>query len=247
MRTKRTGIATVIFMLAILAVHAQAGEYVSAESVIQKRKDGRKIIIVDVRNGKRFDEFRIPGSINIPLHFIKAKNFLKGKQVVMVNEGFSRNRLENECRGLNEAGFNVSILAGGLCAWRIKGGKLEGDQFAARELDKVSPADFHLEKITRTIFDVSEKPAPDSNDLVPGAIRLTQFTEFTGGELPVLFNENGKNYEKIKRRIKNIGEPVFFLKGGLKAYRRFLNNMKLPGEPGSKKRETKAGCEPCNR
>ena len=61
---------------------------ISLEAVLQGLSSEQKIVLVDVRGRKEFNRFRIPGSINIPLHFIKTKTFLRTKSLVLVNEGY---------------------------------------------------------------------------------------------------------------------------------------------------------------
>jgi rhodanese-related sulfurtransferase len=91
---------------------------ISAESVLQKLKEKREIILIDVRNSKKFEKFRIPGSINIPLFAIKTKTFLKSKPLVLINEGYSYSQLEQECMILRNSGFKASILDGGIYYWK---------------------------------------------------------------------------------------------------------------------------------
>ena len=53
--------------------------YLSMESVLAMLKRNQDIILVDVRHKEAFDKSRIAGSIHIPLHALKTKNFLKTK------------------------------------------------------------------------------------------------------------------------------------------------------------------------
>ena len=93
------------------------GRAVTAAAVLQKLKDRMGTSIVDVRGAGAFDQFRIPGSINGPLHVVKTRSFLKTKQFILVDEGCRYEFLAKECRKLVDAGFPcfVSRPWGGYC------------------------------------------------------------------------------------------------------------------------------------
>ena len=112
---------------------------ISPDAVLYKLKQNHKITLVDVRNPEDFERLHIPGSLNIPLHAVKTKGFLKSVAVVLVNEGFQYSLLVTECRQLTDMGFKVLILDGGLPAWKRSGNKLAGDLFALEEMQIVSP------------------------------------------------------------------------------------------------------------
>jgi hypothetical protein len=84
--------------------------------------------------------YRIPGSLNIPLSFIKTKGFLADKSVVLINNGFKRKPLNNEIDRLKLIGFSdVLILAGGMTGWRRADGRVEGNFEAAQQSNLVTP------------------------------------------------------------------------------------------------------------
>ena len=95
---------------------------ISVEEVFYKLKRNQKLTLVDVRSKKDFERLHIPSSINIPLFAVKTKTYLKSARLVLVNEGFRYAELANECRRLTERGLKMSILDGGLPAWKHSGG-----------------------------------------------------------------------------------------------------------------------------
>ncbi len=131
---------------------------VSTESVLQKIKRKQKIILVDIRN-RGIREDKHPGSINIALHFIKTKAFLKLKPLVLVNAGYQDSQMEKECKRLRNKGFNAAILTGGILSWHRKGGRLKGDLFALNGYNKISPRIFFQEKdyANQMVLDVSKE------------------------------------------------------------------------------------------
>jgi rhodanese-related sulfurtransferase len=134
------------------------------ESVSQQLKNRQDITLVDVRDAGEFEKFRIPGSINIPLFALKTKIFLKSKPLVLINEGHNYQQLTDEGAVLSKAGFIVSILDGGLYQWKRKNGPLEGDVFAQKELNYISPQRLSVGKSRENwiVIDVSKNAAPVS-------------------------------------------------------------------------------------
>jgi rhodanese-related sulfurtransferase len=213
--------------------------FISVEAVLQKLKEKQGIILIDVRSNKDFEQFRIAGSINIPLFAIKTKVFLKSKPIVLINEGYNFGQLEVECKRLRESGFSVSILDGGLSQWKQKGMPIEGDLLAQKELNKISPQQYFPEKdyLNWIAIDVSLKEESETKDIMPRVIHIpySNKTEFIS-KLRAIINEHkepmpisilicddkGENYEAIEKLIQQHGIlPVFYLRGGLVGYKAF--------------------------
>jgi rhodanese-related sulfurtransferase len=236
---------------------------ISVESVRHKLKEKQDILLVDVRNKKEFEAFSIPGSLNIPLFAIKTKSFLKPKWLVLVNEGYDYRKLEQTCEDLRESGFNVWVLQGGLYYWKEKGGRLKGDPFAQKELNKMPPSVFFTERDDETwmVIDVSSPKKHESNTLIPQAISLpflgneTQFVSTlnkvtaarkNNQNLSLLvYNEKGENYTTIESILENAGLNVFFMKGGIRGYEDFLKRKDLIKEAKHNEKATIENCSTC--
>jgi rhodanese-related sulfurtransferase len=237
---------------------------ISVEKVLQKLKEKREIILIDVRNSKEYEQFRIPGSINIPLFAIKTKIFLKTKPLVLINEGHSYSQLEQEGRSLRDSGFTVSILNGGLHHWKQKGAPLEGDVFAQRELNKISPQIFFTEKDYENwiVIDVSQSEESEAYNLFPHGIHIPYSDEpeqfisklkdiigkRTGDPfLSILIcDENGEHYEKIEKLIQKASiNSVLYLKGGIEGYRTFLQQQVSIWKGKGNTRKTVKKCTSC--
>ena len=237
---------------------------VPAESVLKRLKQGQKIILVDVRNKGEFEKVRIPGAINIPLFAVKTKAFLKSGPLVLVDTGCSNSLLEKECRTLRNAGFTVSILNGGLTSWRRKGGKLEGDLLALNRYNKISPRIFFREKENENmlVIDISGKQADDSKRLILHGIHVpvsgnlkeklkklrALFVNRNRFQSVLVFNETGKDYERVEKILEKAGvENVFYLKGGLNAYKRFLQHQVLSRKSKESRIKTVNKCGKCGQ
>lgn len=204
-----------------------------------------EIILVDVRRKDRFDAFRIPGSINLPLFAVKTKTFLKTTPLVLLNEGFNLSELKRACQELRDAGFRAWFLNGGLNAWKEGGASLEGDPFAQRGLNQILPSEFFRAKSGDRwiVIDVSAPPISAVRSPVPQSISMPfgderRFMEAFGRAverqnearfLPILiFNEEGDQYDRIEEVIQKTGaRHVFYLKGGLKVYKSFLEQQAI--------------------
>lgn len=237
---------------------------ISVETVLQKIKTRQKMVLVDVRDKEAFERLRIPGSLNIPLYVIKAKPFLRLSPLVVVNEGFRYSQLEKECKKLRNAGFTVSILNGGLNSWGQKGGLLEGDLLALRACKAISPRIFFQEKDYENwiILDVSREKKPESQYLMPYALHIPILNCLEGPELRrriskskpnpflsvLIFNENGTRYERFAKALRRADlVNAFFLKGGLRAYRRFLEDLSLSWQSKQGRMKIVNKCRTCGQ
>jgi rhodanese-related sulfurtransferase len=148
---------------------------ISAQSVLQRLKLGKKIILVDIRNQEEFAKLSIPGAINIPLHFVKSKAFLKSKPLVLVKGGYPDRQTEETCKYLQNEGFGAAILSGGLLAWQRQGGPVQGDLLFLNRYKHISPLTFYPEKDRKNqiIIDVSEVQNRESKQLLPNAIHIS--------------------------------------------------------------------------
>lgn len=240
---------------------------ISVESVLEKLQENQEIILIDIRSREEFQKFSIPGAINIPLFSIKTKTLLKSKYLVLINEGYSYSQLEQECARLRDAGFRVSILNGGLNSWSQQGAPLEGDVFAQKELNKITPQIFFTEKdysnwllVDGTRFKKAQArylipqgfhiPLADGPEQFVSKLKAITYNHTDTPFLSILiFDDNGRSYEEIeklfqKAEIKNI----FYLKDGVEGYKAFLEQQASIWQDKNKTRKSiKAGrkCASC--
>jgi rhodanese-related sulfurtransferase len=241
---------------------------VSAKTVLRKLHEKKELILIDVRDGKEFERFRIPGSLNISLFAIKTKTFLKGRSLVLMNEGHGHKQLEGECEVLAKSGFTVSILNGGLYQWKQKGGPLEGDVFARRELNKISPQTLFVEQASGNwiLVDISQSekaggypenvhrihiPYMNNSEGFISELKAT-LRNPAGRDCPfVICDEDGRKYEAIEKQVQGAGlTSVLYLKGGFAGYKVFEQQQSSSRQAGNDagKRKTvrvNKGCKSC--
>ncbi|MCP4671588.1 MAG: hypothetical protein GY857_09800 [Desulfobacula sp.] len=239
---------------------------ISATTIMQKIKQKNSIFLVDIRHKTQFSKFKIPGSINIPLFFIKTRQFLKTKPIALIYKGFGYYEIENEIKNLNKKGFDIKILQGGLAAWKHKGGSIVGDPFSQKELNRMPVKDFFMEKEyeERIIINACTKPSEKIKKLIPKAIHIPTLknnlttNDFIKKSLSIqknnplttviIFNETGQDYSTLEKDInKTFEHKVFYLKGGIKAYQSFMDNQKLANRPKSQRTREVGHCEPCKK
>jgi rhodanese-related sulfurtransferase len=243
---------------------SNAALLVEVRSVLRRVEKEDPLVLVDVRSPEAFERVRIPGSLNIPLQFIRTKSFLKTAPVVLVNQGFGLQTLSGECERLQSAGYSVSVLSGGLCAWQRVGGPLEGDLGAAAEFSRVTPQDAYLEKdaASRLVVDVSGVRSQTSRQAFPHAVHIpleensTDVLERLQTALdqrpdarfsaPLILSESGLEYDQVEQVLGQAGfESVFFLAGGIAAYRRYLADLARLWPPRESRVRTLSPCPAC--
>ena len=238
---------------------------ISADEVFYKLKQKQKITLIDVRNQGDFERLHIPGSVNIPLHTIKTKVFLKSFPVVLINEGFHYSPLQSECRQLTDEGFKAFILDGGLLAWKRRGSRLVGDLFALEDMKTVSPRIYLQEKDYENtlVIDISPVQTEISKQLMPYSrhlpvsadarewVRILDRIIISHKKKPYLsilvFNDTGEGYEGLDGALADIWENTFYLQGGVAGYKQYLEDLTLSWRPRDNRIKTNSKCRTCSQ
>ena len=228
-----------------------------------KQKESDRLF-VDVRNPGLFAQARIPGSINIPMYAIQTKGFLKAKPIILVNNGDRYSELESQARFLRDKGFEASVLVGGLNSWKVLNGDIEGDSFKTRDWDAMPPHVFLQENKYNDwmIIDFCTSSMQPGQILDQKTIRadLAEGMEETvkrvmdgakalkkgRGTHFLVLNERGGDYDRLKAVMKKTGlSNIFFLQGGLAAYKQYLDDLAVMAEPSQKRMKTTNKCPTC--
>jgi rhodanese-related sulfurtransferase len=237
---------------------------ITPDAVLYKLKQKQKITLIDVRNPEDFERLHIPGSLNIPLHAVKTKVFLKSFPLVLLNEGFHYSVLQSECRQLTDLGFKAFILDGGLPAWKREGSRLVGDPFALQDMRTVSPRVFLGEKNygNMLVIDISPVQTEISRQLMPYSRHIPVSAE--PGEWfrklnriitdhksqpflsVVVINETGDGYGRANEILADLGVNAFFLQSGVAGYKKHLADLKLSWLPRDDRIKTNRKCRTCS-
>ncbi|HOW98755.1 MAG TPA: rhodanese-like domain-containing protein [Kiritimatiellia bacterium] len=193
-------------------------------------RDPGRALLVDVRSAQEYERARIPGSLNIPLYAVKAKGFLRGRKVVLVDEGCGSRVLDEECRKLRGMGFpEVWLWYGGLNAWQRRGGPLEGPGTAG--MNRITPIALHDIGFS-TDWLVIATGGAKTNQWEGGVI--IPFNPAKPGDFAAAVNaaiqerpqvgsvliasDQGGDYEPVSALAGRINGFVFYLEGGWEAW-----------------------------
>jgi rhodanese-related sulfurtransferase len=224
---------------------------------------GLRPVVVDTRTPQAFTAAHIPGSINVPLAAVGSKEFFRGWPLVLVNEGYEALPLERACRRLRQAGARAHVLAGGLRLWQGRGGTLEGTNPTGARWSEVPPRVLFAERgCGRWLVVVADSaprheaawlaPAPTfSCPAAAGELAsCIRRALLSSGNLPyvalLVATGDGSGHGRLESDLQRAGlGDVFFLEGGLAAYREHLH---LQGGVVRQRRTSRAipkGCGGC--
>ncbi|MDZ5471270.1 rhodanese-like domain-containing protein [Bacillus sp. 31A1R] len=90
---------------------------ISPKEVETLLKNGEKLNIIDVREVDEVEAGKIPGAVNIPLGLVEFRKQDLDKSVEYVVVCRSGGRSGRACQFLENQGFNVINMTGGMLAW----------------------------------------------------------------------------------------------------------------------------------
>lgn len=199
---------------------------------------------VDVRSPVDYQHVHIPESINIPLHLVKTKAFLKKANVMLIDIGRSSVELEAQCVELKKLGFKqVAVLNGGLQAWAAATQPLMGEAVIEARLNRMSPTELFAERLYTgwLVVDISAKGASkELRQWLPAntvAIKQTSIKTQVEGIRAQVLQARKKNpqarvlivadddhlYDRLEQPLAKSGvKGSLYLDSGLKGYQDFV-------------------------
>ncbi|MFT7222636.1 MAG: rhodanese-related sulfurtransferase [Cellvibrionaceae bacterium] len=210
---------------------------------------------IDVRPEQDFANVHINGSINLPPHIIKTKNYLKQRPLLILDHGASYRRLLRLCSELKQAGFEqVNILKGGINAAVASGQSVHGSRHAA-VLTAINPKmameEFYLGGIIFVAGDENDQQLLAEKKLPIQLVRqraseddfFAQLEKIHGqSDVPsvlqksiIVVSTTGHQHYGVLDHNK-LSSRVYFLEGGVQALLNFLettawsnfNRMTIP-------------------
>lgn len=116
---------------------------VGAVNAVLARPDG---VVIDLRRPADFNEFHIPGALNLTSAELHGKPYWKSKPLVLVGNGKAEVELYRECRRLKRAGYRqVRVLQGGMPMWLGQKQPVLGRAPSAPQLARLGAADLWAE------------------------------------------------------------------------------------------------------
>lgn len=212
--------------------------------------------IIDVRSSAEFLNYHIKGSINLRLHEISSKSFLKRKHLIIAGSGWDEDTLTMLCRKefRQKLGSKISVLDGGVATWFQH-------QIISERMDNVGQALFYvssselyraenksfipllLEKdVTNDISHLFENIV-NWNQNITAKLKLA-LDKHDKRNLPVILINNTGKFNDINE-IYRVLSPrnVYILKGGARSYANFSVFSKSLTSPGISNVKKKFACE----
>ena len=204
-----------------------------------------------------FEENHIPTAINIPLHFIKTKAYLKDMNVILVSYGFNPEKLVSEQKRLSVQGFNTHILAGGIAAWQQQGQTLMGHPNSSYL--HLAPARNFLPGLHSALFklfiDSSTKPGAaltatsinvptSSPEEMPQLHEIIKQAGLSEQEAVLIYNQDG-DYTHLQEIAKDCRPTIFFLAGGMTALNAATEQSQAMLESKESRTKKIGGCATC--
>lgn len=200
---------------------------------------GQEMTLVDVRSEAAFSESRISGSIWMPLHFVKTKEFLRSQVVLLAGLAGDWAQLEGEVRALRGKGFDSTFaIDGGVPGWRRAGLPMEG---GGRGLDQMEVASiwglrFYPEVRWVVVYDAPPVVAESlkgveystsvvisaSGDLSVGWPEVDIYSNGLKGMTVLIPASDEVTLEKAVDHVSTLSN-VAVLKGGLAAWRNYVD------------------------
>jgi len=207
-----------------------------APVIAQRSAKRSSLIFIDVRGVDHYRQLHIPGAINLPLHALKTKPFLKQRDFVILDKGFGHDALLATCMNLRAAGFaGAKVLAGGMRAWMAQGLPLKGGALARNELQHISAAELYAERKYDVMNVITVAQAPVALPGIPAASishvatseELSALLEAgdpskNALSVPVVITAAGAKYHLLQRQLGKLANKVVFVDNGIKGYQQFI-------------------------
>ncbi len=193
---------------------------------------GGGFVLIDIRSPDQFAQLHIPRSLNIPSFALDTRSDLRGRKLVLLDDGVSPADLLARVAGLRNEGYaQVFALNGGLPAWIRASGKVEGPRASVLSVAKISAAEFAWAGRNAKWRVVAIDGASIPPDVVADVVTW-RATDNIGRTLASLSGDGAEgippnilivapgngSYPKIEAQLgKARPEPVFYLNGGAKS------------------------------
>ena len=207
--------------------------FVAASSALDDFKSG-KAIVIDLRKD---DSVIVLGALRTPITALATNRFLKGKSLVLLNDGYGLRHLISVRKKLIDKGFkSVKVLKGGIKNWISAGGQTIGKASSYHTLDFISSAGLFNDKDFKGVT-VVEVPTENDEPGIPGAIRLPSGTSVSQlsvilkdlsrrpGTLYVALSCSERSARLLRPLVKKAKNPVFFISGGTRSYDKWLHKQ----------------------
>jgi len=156
------------------------------------------ITLVDVRNASDYQIYQIPDSINIKLHELKAKTFLKGKRLVLIGYGYDTESLLKACKTLDSFGFKtVQVLRNGIAGWAMSKGRSIDKPSIIRSVFYINPEDIsQIQNNDRVlVIDLSSQKSTPLSDYFQHITTIDTSKKDATKQISKILTSNSQQYD----------------------------------------------------
>lgn len=248
-------IPSLIFAKRYFTLNPENSITVAQLSTVEKAKS-TKVFFIDVREPDTCSLAGVTNPMAIPVHQIKTKSFLRSGKVVIIGYGFDTFMIEHEVEKLKKYNYDAYMLTGGAAAL----GQARAKEVAPSPCYTISADDFfttgsfdgrlvinidntHMvnDDVQYWIPSAQSIAGTNYNQEIRKTISLSKAQEAL--EI-VIFNKDGKEYPVLDKT--GITGTIFFLEGGLDAYKAFLKNRALLLDESDSKIFKQTKCRSCS-
>ncbi len=204
--------------------------------------------IVDIRSEGEFNQFRIPGSLNLSSLAVKHSKFLQRLPTLIIPEPWQRSGLVTLCKELKERNYKSAfVLQGGIPEWKRVGLSIEGNTVELNSPIEISATQLFEEfNDTNGFVIVAEPPIRELSDYFANSLGQFSFKSANselpakrkssmlskaadGGKKPaILVVENEREkltaIEAARQILRNSKLEIFIVKDGQRGIRKFLED-----------------------
>jgi len=212
-------------------------------TIDQLKKIPASRVLVDVRptSQAKINPLSNINSVNIPLHMIEHKQFLKNKPVIFVPIGAELRQLLITCAKLRQKGFKQTyVLKDGAQALQKNS---KNRIISAAKLGLISSKQLFVERFDRDwkiVYVGGGEPGRISqyftvtksrkkNNLTKTVKKTVAGKNTTNKPQGVLiFDKDGANFANIRKQFKSANQPVvYYLEGGADSFNDFVHKQYL--------------------
>lgn len=195
-------------------------------------------LLVDIRKNQLFNEYRVPSSINLPLHSLASRTFLRNKKIILIGDGFHMQEVSTICKIMRKNGFHsIYAIFGGMLAWTQSKLPVEGN--LPKSIIQASiPVDRFFQQQNLNYWQMINLSPSHQHEWVnifpylkldnrtENSINLNQQKEHSPFKAVILINEDGR-YEEKDFKYRNNSMPMYVLAGGMNAFQKYSDKLLL--------------------
>lgn len=104
------------------ALAAPSWQWIDSQRVMNYMNEGSGLWLIDVRSTAAYESGHVEGSVNIPSIVLKHKKFPLRKMLILFDDSLGQREAREAADSLVKKGHErVSVLEGGLAAWKSEG------------------------------------------------------------------------------------------------------------------------------